>query len=92
MSGSSAIDFKPLDEYLARVAQLRQEAAASRNMGDYSRKRVLDDEEIMEREEKKRKKDEEEKRKKAGESMGVRALKKVNTQGMKKMSDFFKKK
>ena len=51
-----------------------------------------DDDEDESRAEKKRKKDEEEKRKKAGESRGVKNLKKVNTAGMKKMSDFFKKK
>ncbi|KAI1387769.1 ribonuclease H2, subunit B [Hypoxylon trugodes] len=86
------VDSTPLDEYLAELNKLRQEAAAARNMTDYSRKRALDDEELAHREEKKRRKEEEEKRKKAGESRGVRDLKKVNTVGMKKMSDFFKKK
>ncbi|KAL7622520.1 hypothetical protein AAE478_008027 [Parahypoxylon ruwenzoriense] len=88
----NVVDFAPLDAYLTQLAQLRQEAAAARSMGDYSRKRVLDEEERAGREEKKRKKEEEEKRKKAGESRGVRNLKKANTTGMKKMSDFFKKK
>ncbi|KAH8666349.1 ribonuclease H2, subunit B [Xylariales sp. PMI_506] len=92
LSTSSLVNFEPLDTYLARVEQLRQEAAASRSAGDYSRKRVLDEEEAADRAEKKRKKEEEEKRKKAGESRGVRDLKKVNTTGMRKMSDFFKKK
>ncbi|KAI0377744.1 ribonuclease H2, subunit B [Hypomontagnella monticulosa] len=86
------VDFTPLDSYLAEITKLRQEAAATRSMGDYSRKRALDDEELADRAEKKRKKDEEDKRKKAGESRGVRDLKKVNTVGMRKMSDFFKKK
>lgn len=86
------VDFSPLDEYLAQVAKLRQEAASSRSMGDYSRKHVLDEEELMDRAEKKRKMEEDEKRKKAGESRGVKNLKKANTTGMKKMSDFFKKK
>ncbi|KAK8084610.1 hypothetical protein PG997_005881 [Apiospora hydei] len=86
------VDFSPLDDYLAQVAKLRQEAASSRSMGDYSRKHVLDEEELMDRAEKKRKMEEDEKRKKAGESRGVKNLKKVNTSGMKKMSDFFKKK
>ncbi|KAI1118351.1 ribonuclease H2, subunit B [Nemania sp. NC0429] len=85
-------DFSPLDAYLSEVSRLKQEAAAMRSAGDYSRKRLLDDEELADRAEKKRKKDEEEKRKKAGQSRGVRELKKVNTAGMKKMSDFFKKK
>ncbi|KAI1411132.1 ribonuclease H2, subunit B [Hypoxylon sp. FL1857] len=86
------VDFAPLDSYLEEISKLRQEAAAARSMADYSRKRVLDDEELAERNEKKRKKDEEDKRKKAGESRGVRDLKKVNTAGMMKMSHFFKKK
>ena len=93
-SPDSPIDFKPLDTYLAHLARLRHEALASRSLGDYSRKRGFDDDdEIIEiRAEKKRKKDEEENRKKAGVSIGLKKLQKVNTSGMKKMSDFFKKK
>lgn len=86
------VDFTALDEYLAQVTKLRHDAVSSRSATDYSRKRVLDDEEVMERAEKKRKKEEDEKRKKAAESRGVKNLKKVNIEGMKKMSDFFKKK
>ncbi|KAK6082887.1 hypothetical protein SCUP515_02121 [Seiridium cupressi] len=85
-------NFTALDDYLAQVAKLRQEAVASRSMADYSRKRVLDDDELAERNEKKRKKEEDEKRQKAGQSRGVKNLGKVNVTGMKKMSDFFKKK
>ena len=94
VSSDSPIDFKPLDTYLTHLARLRQEAMASRSLGDYSRKRGLedDDETIEIRAEKKRKKEEEEKRKKAGVSVGLRKLQKVNTSGMKKMSDFFKRK
>ncbi|TGO42918.1 hypothetical protein BHYA_0004g00440 [Botrytis hyacinthi] len=93
-SSASPIDFTSLDSHLAYLTKLRQDALAARSMGDYSRKRatVGDDEEIETRAEKKRKQDEEDKRKKAGESRGVKNLKKVNTSGMKKMSDFFKKK
>ncbi|KAF5870140.1 putative ribonuclease h2 subunit b protein [Botrytis fragariae] len=93
-SSASPIDFTSLDGHLASLTKLRQDALAARSMGDYSRKRatVGDDEEIETRAEKKRKQDEEDKRKKAGESRGVKNLKKVNTSGMKKMSDFFKKK
>ncbi|KAI0844460.1 ribonuclease H2, subunit B [Daldinia vernicosa] len=87
-----AVDFAPLDTYLEDISKLRQELAAARSVGDYSRKRVLDEEELADRAEKKRRKEEDEKRKKAGESRGVKNLKKVNTVGMKKMSDFFKKK
>ncbi|KAI1500890.1 ribonuclease H2, subunit B [Biscogniauxia marginata] len=88
----SGVDFSALDAYLARLAQLRHEAATARSAGDYTRKRVLDEEEVAARAEKKRRRDDEDKRKKAGESRGVRDLKKVSTVGMRKMSDFFKKK
>jgi hypothetical protein len=68
------------------------DALASRSLGDFSRKRSLVAEDGETRAEKKRKEDEDEKRKKANQSRGVQALKKVNVSGMKKMSDFFKKK
>ncbi|KAJ2897919.1 ribonuclease h2 subunit b [Zalerion maritima] len=87
------VDFSPLEEYLQKLAKLKQEALTARSLIDYTRKRGLeDDDEAAERAEKKRKKDEEEKRKKAGESRGVKNLKKVNVTGMKKLSEFFKKK
>ncbi|KAI0100254.1 ribonuclease H2, subunit B [Nemania sp. FL0031] len=92
LSAQADTDFTPLDTYLSELTRLKQEAVASRSAGDFARKRVLDDEELAERAEKKRKKEEEDKRKKASQSRGVRDLKKVNTAGMKKMSDFFKKK
>lgn len=87
----SGVDFAPLEDYIAQLTKLRQEAMLARSASDYSRKRN-NDEENEERMEKKRKKEEEEKRKKAGESRGVRDLKKVNTTGMKKLSAFFKPK
>ncbi|KAJ5808215.1 hypothetical protein N7474_009484 [Penicillium riverlandense] len=91
-SPESPLDLKPLTERLKEIADLRAEAMASRNMSDFTRKRGLDDDEEAEtRAEKKRKKEEEEKKNKAAESRGVRDLKKVNTTGMKKMSDFFGK-
>ncbi|WZH41648.1 ribonuclease H2 subunit B [Fusarium acuminatum] len=83
------VDFTPLDDYLAKLAKLRAEAMVAHSI-DYSRKRGLDedeDEALV-----KKRKMEEEKKKKSLESRGVRDLKKVNTKGMKKMSDFFKKK
>ena len=86
------VDFGPLDAHLAHLAKLRQEALASRSLGDFSRKRSMAAEDGETRAEKKRKADEDEKRKKANQSKGVQALKKVNVSGMKKMSDFFKKK
>ncbi|KAH8808455.1 ribonuclease H2, subunit B [Xylogone sp. PMI_703] len=91
-SSTSPVDFSPLDTHLIHLQKLRQEAAATISMGDYTRKRVADEEEDEIRAEKRRKKEEEEKRKKAGESRAVKNLKKVNVTGMKKMSDFFKKK
>ncbi|KAK5800041.1 hypothetical protein VI817_002253 [Penicillium citrinum] len=90
-SSESPLDFKPLTERIKEIAALRAEALASRTLTDFSRKRGLDDEEVEARAEKKRKKEDEEKKAKAAESRGVRDLKKVNTTGMKKMSDFFGK-
>ncbi|VUC34918.1 unnamed protein product [Clonostachys rosea] len=88
---TSGIDFAPLDTYHTELAKLRSEAAASRAIGDYTRKRGLDAEEEEARAEKKRKL-EEEKKKKASESRATKELKKVNTAGMMKLSAFFKKK
>lgn len=91
-STDSPINFKPLDEELAIIARMRSEALAARSMSDFSRKRGIDDDEAAEiRAEKKVKKEEEEKKKKASETRGLRDLKKVDTTGMKKMSDFFGK-
>ena len=92
-SSQSPIDFVPLDRRLADIAKMRAEALASRSLGDFSRKRSMyeEDDATETRAEKKRKQEEEEKRKKAGESRGIRDLKKVDTKGMKKMSDFFGK-
>jgi len=91
-SVSSPINFKTLEEHLAHIAKMRTEVLASRSLSDFSRKRSMNDDEAAEtRAEKKRRKEEEEKRKKAGESRGLRDLKKVNVTGMKKMSDFFGK-
>lgn len=92
-SAENSLDFTLLDEHLAHLDSLRAKALASRSLSDFSRKRGLEDEgdEAAEiRAEKKRKKDEEEKRKKAGESRGVKNLKKADVSGMKKMSAFFK--
>ncbi|KAF9697294.1 hypothetical protein EKO04_004744 [Ascochyta lentis] len=84
-------DFTPLTTHLAALAQLKASTAALRSLSDnISRKRQMesDEEKVAEREEKKRRKEEEEKRRR-GEGRGVRALKKVDTSGMKKMSAFF---
>ncbi|KAI9825609.1 MAG: hypothetical protein M1832_000953 [Thelocarpon impressellum] len=90
---SSHFDFEPLDTHLQELASLRRQALASRSLSDFSRKRLAEDDEAAEtRAEKKRRKEEEEKRRKAGESRGVRDLKKVDVSGMKKMSAFFGKK
>ncbi|KAL8792512.1 MAG: hypothetical protein Q9195_004882 [Heterodermia aff. obscurata] len=88
----SPLDFKPLDEELAIIARMRSEALAARSASDFSRKRTADDDEAAAlRLEKKAKKEEDEKKKKAGETRGIRDLKKADTTGMKKMSDFFGK-
>ncbi|KPI40543.1 uncharacterized protein AB675_7757 [Cyphellophora attinorum] len=93
LSSSSPIDFGPLQTHLAHLAKLKAQALAQRSLGDFSRKRGLEDDEAAEeRAEKKRKQDEEEKKKKANISRGVKDLAKVNVSGMKKMSDFFAKK
>ena len=92
-SGRSQVDFRILDEHLTDIAKRRAEALASRSLGDFSRKRSMyeDDHAAETRAEKKRKKEEEDKRTKAGVSRGIKDLKKVDTKGMKKMSDFFGK-
>lgn len=93
-SSATPVDFKPLDEHLTHLRRLQAEDAASRSLSNFSRKRSRneeDDDAAESRAEKKKQKEEEEKRRKAGESRGVRDLKKVDTSGMKKMSDFFGK-
>lgn len=92
-SSTTLVNFKLLDEHLAYLSRLRVEDAASRSLSNFSRKRNRDeDDDAAElRAEKKKLKEDEERRKKAGESRGVRDLKKVDTSGMKKMSDFFSK-
>ncbi|KAF7714596.1 Uncharacterized protein PECH_008336 [Penicillium ucsense] len=91
ISPDSPLNLGPLTDRLKELTALRAEAAASRGLSDFSRKRGLDDEEAEDRADKKRKKQEEEKKAKASLSRGVRDLQKVNTTGMKKMSDFFGK-
>lgn len=91
LSTSTTHDFTPLTTHLAVIAKLKTEAAALRSISDnISRKRQFecDEDKIAEREEKKRKKEEED-RKKKSEGRGIKALKKVDTSGMKKMSAFF---
>ncbi|KAJ5866023.1 hypothetical protein N7534_000576 [Penicillium rubens] len=90
-SAESPIDFKPLNDRLKEIADLRAQALASRDLSNFSRKRGLDDEEEDIRGEKKRRKEEEEKKTKASQSQAVKNLKKVNTSGMQKMSAFFAK-
>lgn len=91
-SGKVLVDFTPLKDYAVQLKKLQQEALLARSTSDYSRKRGCNDEENEDRAEKRRKKEEEDKRKKAGESLGVKRLKKVNTAGMQKLSAFFKPK
>lgn len=91
-STKNSPEFTLLDEHLAHLESLKVKALASRPLSDFSRKRGLEDDgdEAAEiRAEKKRKKEEEDKRNKAGESRGVKNLKKADVSGMKKMSAFF---
>jgi len=89
----SPIDLRPLEKELALISEMRREALASRSYSDFSRKRGIEDEEATaSRAEKKAKKEEDEKKRKASETRGVRDLKKADTTGMKKMSEFFAKK
>ena len=92
-SEKSPIDFKSIESRLAEVSKLRAEALAARSFGDFSRKRNIHEEDDLaeSRLEKKKRIEEEEKKKKAAETRGIRDLKKVDTKGMKKMSDFFDK-
>lgn len=91
-SAESPFNFSPLDEELAVLAKMRSEALASRSLSDFSRKRGIENDEAAEiKAEKKAKKEEEERKKKAGDTRGIRDLRKVDTSGMKKMSDFFGK-
>ena len=95
---SASSDSNPLSKHMSALAdhfrglkELREKAALSRSLGDFSHKREYN-EEGETRAEKKRKLEEEEKLKKKNMSQGVKMLMKVDTKGMKKMSDFFKKK
>ena len=92
-SDKSPVDFRILNDHLANIAKMRAEALASRSFGDFSRKRSMyeDDDAAGTRAEIKRRKEEDEKKKKASESRGIKDLKKIDTRGMKKMSDFFGK-
>ena len=92
---SSIIDFAPLNKHLDALAALRAEATVRSSLytTQDSRKRAFEhDQEAVDKAAKKHKAEEEERKRKVNESRGVRDLKKVDTKGMKKMSDFFKKK
>ncbi len=84
-------DMKKMTEHLEHLRKLREAAMVARSLDHFSNKREHD-EECESRAEKKRKTEEVEKAKKKDMTRGVRDLAKVNTTGMKKMSDFFKKK
>ena len=91
IENDDAINFKPLDSYLAQARKLRQEATALRALSDnISMKRPATDEMLEAKAEKKRKKEEDEKKKKL-QSRGVKNLKNVNTSGMMKLNSFFRK-
>ena len=89
----SPLDFRPLDDHLARIEKLKQDAHTLRSLSEnISRKRGMeDDEEAMEKAEAKKRKKEQEEFKKKNTSRGVQQLKKADTSGMKKLSSFFAK-
>lgn len=90
-SPKSPVDFSPLTTHLTHLSNLRRQAHMSNDT--FTMKRSYEDEEEQaERRAKKARLEEEEKKRKAGMSRGVKLLAKVNTRGMKKMSDFFGKK
>ena len=90
---ASVHDFTSLDTYISDLAKLKQELAVTR-AGDYSMQKTIEDEEEAADSKRKRKREmeEEEKKKKKKLSTGVKALAKVDTKGMAKMTSFFKKK
>ena len=91
-SPASPINFGPLDDHLTELAKARAAAKAARPASELSRQRGQPND--FEREEKKRQREEleeEERSRKKTEPRGLKELRKVNTTGMKKMSDFFKK-
>ncbi|KAF4595852.1 Ribonuclease H2, subunit B [Ophiocordyceps camponoti-floridani] len=90
LKNSTCTDFSALEDYLAKLARLRAEAAELSSLANVPQKRSSEDEVADAQAEKKRKL-EEDKQRKASETRGVRELKKVNTSGMKKLSHFFKK-
>jgi hypothetical protein len=93
LSSTAALDFTPLDLHVAHLSEIRGQAQALRTISNnISRKRSADDDEPVDYEDVKRQKKEEEDKKKKNQSFGVKALQKVNTKGMKKMSAFFVKK
>ncbi|CAZ82852.1 unnamed protein product [Tuber melanosporum] len=82
-------DFTPLDNYLAELVKIRQEATAARN--DYTLKRSHSNEEIVDR--KRRKKEVEAvEKKKRNVSRAAKELQMVDKKGMPKLTAFFKKK
>lgn len=84
--------FEPLRAFVEGKREYEKRMAAAVNTANFSRKRGAgDDERAEERAEKKRKQEEEDKKKKEA-SVGVKALAKVNTAGMKKMTSFFQSK
>ena len=87
-------DFTPLDKYLSDLAKLKQELSFYR-AGNFSMQTSIDEQEGRGNMSKKRKREEEEeqeKKRKKNLSTGVRNLAKVDTKGMAKMTNFFKKK
>lgn len=93
LESTKELDFTPLEVHVEHLAKIRSQAQALRSISNnISRKRNADEDEPIDADLAKRRKKEEEDKKKKMASHGVKALSKVNTNGMKKMSSFFTKK
>lgn len=92
LNSSHIADFGPLDSRLGEIAKLRNRVQDTRLTDDFSRKRSRLSDQDDEIQIGKRKKENEGKKRQAGGRSGTNALRKVDVSGMKKMSDFFKKK
>lgn len=86
------VDFEPLDHQIKIVRALHVDALALQSLSDnISRKRPLQDDDLVEKSSEQRRRREDEVNRKKTESRGVKNLKKVNTDGMKKLNSFFGK-
>ena len=92
LTAHDGIDFEPLDDRIEMIQTLHTEALALQSLSDnISRKRPLQDDDSYEKSSEQKRRREDEANRKKTESRGVKNLKRVNTDGMKKLSSFFGK-